>query len=214
MGPSWRMRFSCRWEMNPWGAGGHIPWWSEKQAKLLLGRKYPAPWPLSVLLGHCASMHRGSTCTDRQVERGRSQRVSAHDPLLCMTIESFWVWGQSRGETSPTPNFQKHKSILESTHESGGSHFCNLPCYSPQMGGMEAVITGLADDFQVLKRHRKLFTFGVTFGTFLLALFCITKVRMGLCLGCGGVGISGRAREFGHLNHGGRAVVAPFGPKG
>ena len=50
---------------------------------------------------------------------------------------------------------------------------------SPQMGGMEAVITGLADDFQVLKRHRKLFTFGVTFGTFLLALFCITKVRKG-----------------------------------
>ncbi|KAB1273936.1 Sodium-dependent noradrenaline transporter [Camelus dromedarius] len=46
---------------------------------------------------------------------------------------------------------------------------------SPQMGGMEAVITGLADDFQVLKRHRKLFTFGVAFGTFLLALFCITK---------------------------------------
>ncbi|KAB1273940.1 Sodium-dependent noradrenaline transporter [Camelus dromedarius] len=43
------------------------------------------------------------------------------------------------------------------------------------MGGMEAVITGLADDFQVLKRHRKLFTFGVAFGTFLLALFCITK---------------------------------------
>ena len=46
-----------------------------------------------------------------------------------------------------------------------------------QMGGMEAVITGLADDFQVLKRHRKLFTFAVSFGTFLLALFCITKVR-------------------------------------
>nr|XP_020840858.1 sodium-dependent noradrenaline transporter isoform X2 [Phascolarctos cinereus] len=43
------------------------------------------------------------------------------------------------------------------------------------MGGMEAVITGLADDFQILKRHRKLFTFAVTFGTFLLALFCITK---------------------------------------
>uniref|UniRef100_A0A8D2E2W2 Transporter n=1 Tax=Sciurus vulgaris TaxID=55149 RepID=A0A8D2E2W2_SCIVU len=43
------------------------------------------------------------------------------------------------------------------------------------MGGMEAVITGLADDFQVLKRNRKLFTFGVTVGTFLLALFCITK---------------------------------------
>lgn len=48
---------------------------------------------------------------------------------------------------------------------------------------MEAVITGLADDFQVLKRHRKLFTFGVTFGTFLLALFCITKVRRGWALG-------------------------------
>uniref|UniRef100_A0A452T2K2 Transporter n=1 Tax=Ursus maritimus TaxID=29073 RepID=A0A452T2K2_URSMA len=46
------------------------------------------------------------------------------------------------------------------------------------MGGMEAVITGLADDFQVLKRHRKLFTFAVTFGTFLLALFCITKGGM------------------------------------
>ncbi|XP_076988589.1 sodium-dependent noradrenaline transporter isoform X1 [Tamandua tetradactyla] len=43
------------------------------------------------------------------------------------------------------------------------------------MGGMEAVITGLADDFQILKRHRKLFSFGVTFGTFLLALFCITN---------------------------------------
>lgn len=48
---------------------------------------------------------------------------------------------------------------------------------SPQMGGMEAVITGLADDFQALKRHRKLFTLGTTLGTFLLALFCITKVR-------------------------------------
>uniref|UniRef100_A0A8C3KK04 Transporter n=1 Tax=Calidris pygmaea TaxID=425635 RepID=A0A8C3KK04_9CHAR len=43
------------------------------------------------------------------------------------------------------------------------------------MGGMEAVITGLADDFQILKQHRKLFTFGVSFGTFLLALFCITN---------------------------------------
>lgn len=57
------------------------------------------------------------------------------------------------------------------------------------MGGMEAVITGLADDFQVLKRHRKLFTFGVTFGTFLLALFCITKVRRGWDP------VPGRARE-------------------
>ncbi|KAM4767327.1 sodium-dependent noradrenaline transporter [Corvus cornix cornix] len=43
------------------------------------------------------------------------------------------------------------------------------------MGGMEAVITGLADDFHLLKQHRKLFTFGVSFGTFLLALFCITN---------------------------------------
>ncbi|OXB64273.1 hypothetical protein ASZ78_002988 [Callipepla squamata] len=43
------------------------------------------------------------------------------------------------------------------------------------MGGMEAVITGLADDFHILKQHRKLFTFGVSFGTFLLALFCITN---------------------------------------
>uniref|UniRef100_A0A2K6FBM8 Solute carrier family 6 member 2 n=1 Tax=Propithecus coquereli TaxID=379532 RepID=A0A2K6FBM8_PROCO len=55
-------------------------------------------------------------------------------------------------------------------------HSCTPPHLVPlQMGGMEAVITGLADDFQILKRHRKLFTFGVTFGTFLLALFCITK---------------------------------------
>lgn len=53
-----------------------------------------------------------------------------------------------------------------------------LPPGSLQMGGMEAVITGLADDFQVLKRHRKLFTFGVTISTFLLAMFCITKVRL------------------------------------
>uniref|UniRef100_A0A8C8RGK2 Transporter n=1 Tax=Pelusios castaneus TaxID=367368 RepID=A0A8C8RGK2_9SAUR len=43
------------------------------------------------------------------------------------------------------------------------------------MGGMEAVITGLADDFQLLKRHRKLFTFSVSFGTFLVALCCITN---------------------------------------
>ncbi|XP_066494055.1 sodium-dependent noradrenaline transporter [Tiliqua scincoides] len=43
------------------------------------------------------------------------------------------------------------------------------------MGGMEAVITGLADDFQILKIHRKLFTLGVCIATFLLALFCITN---------------------------------------
>ncbi|XP_063169180.1 sodium-dependent noradrenaline transporter [Candoia aspera] len=43
------------------------------------------------------------------------------------------------------------------------------------MGGMEAVITGLADDFQILKRNRKMFTLFVCIGTFLLALFCITN---------------------------------------
>ncbi|XP_043937937.1 sodium-dependent noradrenaline transporter [Protopterus annectens] len=43
------------------------------------------------------------------------------------------------------------------------------------MGGMEAVITGLTDDFKILRRHRKLFTFITAFGTFLLALLCITK---------------------------------------
>ncbi|KAG5839215.1 hypothetical protein ANANG_G00202640 [Anguilla anguilla] len=43
------------------------------------------------------------------------------------------------------------------------------------MGGMEAVITGLTDDFKVLKRNRKLFTFATAFGTFLMALLCITN---------------------------------------
>eukprot|EP00063_Salmo_salar_P007940 XP_013982775.1 PREDICTED: sodium-dependent noradrenaline transporter-like [Salmo salar] len=43
------------------------------------------------------------------------------------------------------------------------------------MGGMEAVITGLSDDFKILKRNRKLFTFATAFGTFLVALFCITN---------------------------------------
>lgn len=43
------------------------------------------------------------------------------------------------------------------------------------MGGMEAVITGLSDDFKILKRNRKLFTFAVVFGTFLMALLCITN---------------------------------------
>ncbi|KAG7468321.1 hypothetical protein MATL_G00141710 [Megalops atlanticus] len=43
------------------------------------------------------------------------------------------------------------------------------------MGGMEAVITGLTDDFQILKRNRKIFTFVTAFGTFLIALFCITN---------------------------------------
>lgn len=45
-----------------------------------------------------------------------------------------------------------------------------------QMGGMEAVITGLSDDFKILKRNRKLFTFATAFGTFLIALLCITNV--------------------------------------
>ncbi|KAG5270066.1 hypothetical protein AALO_G00188280 [Alosa alosa] len=43
------------------------------------------------------------------------------------------------------------------------------------MGGMEAVITGLSDDFKILKRNRKLFTFATAFGTFLIALLCITN---------------------------------------
>uniref|UniRef100_A0A673B1P5 Transporter n=1 Tax=Sphaeramia orbicularis TaxID=375764 RepID=A0A673B1P5_9TELE len=36
------------------------------------------------------------------------------------------------------------------------------------MGGMEAVITGLTDDFKILKRNRKIFTFATAFGTFLV----------------------------------------------
>ncbi|XP_066569498.1 sodium-dependent noradrenaline transporter [Amia ocellicauda] len=43
------------------------------------------------------------------------------------------------------------------------------------MGGMEAVITGLTDDFKILKKNRKLFTFITAFGTFLVALLCITN---------------------------------------
>ncbi|XP_041078417.1 sodium-dependent noradrenaline transporter [Polyodon spathula] len=43
------------------------------------------------------------------------------------------------------------------------------------MGGMEAIITGLADDFKILKRNRKLFTFVTAFGTFLVALSCVTN---------------------------------------
>lgn len=49
-----------------------------------------------------------------------------------------------------------------------------------QMGGMEAVITGLTDDFKILKRNRKLFTFATAFGTFLVALFCITNVSINI----------------------------------
>uniref|UniRef100_A0A6Q2YCM0 Transporter n=1 Tax=Esox lucius TaxID=8010 RepID=A0A6Q2YCM0_ESOLU len=43
------------------------------------------------------------------------------------------------------------------------------------MGGMEAVITGLSDDFMILKRNRKMFTFVTAFGTFLIALTCVTN---------------------------------------
>uniref|UniRef100_A0A8C7E748 Transporter n=1 Tax=Naja naja TaxID=35670 RepID=A0A8C7E748_NAJNA len=43
------------------------------------------------------------------------------------------------------------------------------------MGGMEAVITGLADDFQILKRNRKLFTLAVCISTFLLSLLCVSN---------------------------------------
>ncbi|KAJ8372201.1 hypothetical protein AAFF_G00293760 [Aldrovandia affinis] len=39
----------------------------------------------------------------------------------------------------------------------------------------KAVITGLSDDFRILKRNRKLFTFATAFGTFLVALLCITN---------------------------------------
>ncbi|KAK9392686.1 sodium-dependent noradrenaline transporter-like [Crotalus adamanteus] len=40
---------------------------------------------------------------------------------------------------------------------------------------MEAVITGLADDFEILKRNRKLFTLLVCIGTFLLSLLCVSN---------------------------------------
>ncbi|KAM6157187.1 sodium-dependent dopamine transporter [Erethizon dorsatum] len=43
------------------------------------------------------------------------------------------------------------------------------------MGGMESVITGLIDEFQLLHRHRELFTLGIVLGTFLLSLFCVTN---------------------------------------
>lgn len=46
----------------------------------------------------------------------------------------------------------------------------------PQMGGMESVITGLVDEFQLLHRHRELFTLGIVLATFLLSLFCVTNV--------------------------------------
>lgn len=59
---------------------------------------------------------------------------------------------------------------------------CVFLCVPSQMGGMEAVITGLSDDFKILKRNRKLFTFATAFGTFLFALLCVTNVSMTGCL--------------------------------
>ncbi|XP_007887680.1 sodium-dependent noradrenaline transporter [Callorhinchus milii] len=43
------------------------------------------------------------------------------------------------------------------------------------MGGMEAVVTGITDDFKILKKHRKLFSFATAAVTFLAALVCITN---------------------------------------
>nr|XP_020037940.1 sodium-dependent dopamine transporter [Castor canadensis] len=43
------------------------------------------------------------------------------------------------------------------------------------MGGMESVITGLIDEFQLLHRHRELFTLGIVLATFLLSLLCVTN---------------------------------------
>ncbi|KAK2506495.1 hypothetical protein MC885_008342, partial [Smutsia gigantea] len=43
------------------------------------------------------------------------------------------------------------------------------------MGGMESVITGLIDEFQLLHRHRELFTLVIVLATFLLSLFCVTN---------------------------------------
>ncbi|XP_049716991.1 sodium-dependent dopamine transporter isoform X2 [Loxodonta africana] len=43
------------------------------------------------------------------------------------------------------------------------------------MGGMESVITGLTDEFQLLHRHRELFTLFIVLATFLLSLFCVTN---------------------------------------
>lgn len=52
------------------------------------------------------------------------------------------------------------------------------------MGGMEAVITGLTDEFKILKRNRKLFTFATAFLTFLFALLCVTNVSKHVIKAC------------------------------
>lgn len=62
--------------------------------------------------------------------------------------------------------YQAHARIL--VHVSVHVH--------PQMGGMESVITGLVDEFQLLHRHRELFTLAIVLGTFLLSLLCVTNV--------------------------------------
>lgn len=57
-----------------------------------------------------------------------------------------------------------------------GSILTCLSILVQQMGGMEAVLTGLTDDFKILKRNRKLVTFASAILTFLFALLCVTNV--------------------------------------
>lgn len=71
-----------------------------------------------------------------------------------------------------------------------------MPCLCPQMGGMESVITGLIDEFQLLHRHRELFTLCIVLGTFLLSLFCVTNVGTAL-LASGPHGMGSCAAEAG-----------------
>ena len=71
------------------------------------------------------------------------------------------------------------------------------------MGGMESVITGLVDEFQLLHRHRELFTLFIVLATFLLSLFCVTNVctdsaspdDVSLALGTGWQGWCCQARQ-------------------
>ena len=50
------------------------------------------------------------------------------------------------------------------------------------MGGMESVITGLADEFQLLHRHRELFTLLVVLATFLLSFLHIRPIVFNLLI--------------------------------
>ncbi|XP_048464625.1 sodium-dependent dopamine transporter-like [Rhincodon typus] len=43
------------------------------------------------------------------------------------------------------------------------------------MGGMESVITGLIDEFKLLRNHREIFTLFIITITFLVSLFCVTN---------------------------------------